>query len=159
MRGRNTWREGTYIWLSFFLPIKNVDQTNQFWLEEKVRYLKKSGYCGSSAIVLSCLCGYFAGPKFFHGYFVGLTFFLFGVSWLGFPDCNIFSCWRFSDRNQKYINISKTEYSAYISTSSTKLVMLLHSFNLPKLCFYSSLFFSIRISSLVTVMDFIIVYY
>ena len=55
-----------------------------------------------------------------------------------------------------FVVISRT---VYISTSSLKLVMLLQTFHLHWLYFYSSPFFSIRISSLVTVMDFIIYHY
>ena len=48
--------------------------------------------------------------NFPRGYFVGLKCFLLGISWLRFPDCNIFICWLLSATIQKYINTSKTEY-------------------------------------------------
>ena len=81
----------------FFLPIKKTDKINKFLTRKKGALLKEecSGYCGSSAIALLCLRGYFACPKFSLWVFRGLDF----------PDCNIFSCWLLSDRNQKYINL------------------------------------------------------
>ena len=71
---------------------------------------------GISGLVPFCYCTFVAISRvlnFPHEYFVGLKFFLVGISWLGLPDIfsNIFSCWLLSDRNQKYINTSKTEYS------------------------------------------------
>ena len=60
---------------------------------------------------------------------MGLKFFLVGISWLGFPDCNIFS-W-LSDRNQKYINASKTEdfIPSRSQLSLFLLILVLHLVN------------------------------
>ena len=96
--------------LSFFLPIK------------KIRYLRKSvlyfvGRAPWRILSVQCHCvivpsWLFCRPKTFpYGYFVGLKYFFVGISRLGFPDCNIISCQLLSDKNEKYINTSQTEYS------------------------------------------------
>ena len=99
------------------------------------------GSRGSSAIVASCLCCCFEGPKFFladiswvkrfsKGYFAGPTFFLVGILWVEnfflvgtswiqsssrgsfvVQRFSVFGCMRMSDRKQKHINTSKTAYS------------------------------------------------
>ena len=59
---------------------------------------------GIAGIVLLCYCAFVVISRaltFPRGYFVGLKFFLMGISWYGFPDCNIFSCWLLSERTQK----------------------------------------------------------
>ena len=69
---------------------------------------------GIAGLVPLCYCAFVViswALNFLRGFFVGLKFFLVYISRLGFPDCNISSCWLLSERNQKYINISKTEYS------------------------------------------------
>ena len=110
------------------------------------------------------LVGFCVGPKVF---LVGIWWVQFSFSALISLDSKIFSCYdymRKSDRKEKYINKLKlrilfqiyfNSFQLYLyqkSTSSTKLVMLLRlrSFHL---FFQSFLFFSVRISSLVTVTD------
>ena len=123
----NRWEEemleGRLSFFNFFLlPVKNMDQTEKFLTRKKCALLKEEcdifrGSCaiaGLAGLVPFCYCAFvvISGVlNFPRGYFVGLKFFLVGISWLGLPDCNIFSRWLLSDRNQKYINTSKTEYS------------------------------------------------
>ena len=100
---------------SFFPSYKKKDQTNKFLTRKKGVLLKEKYdiFCGLRAIAgiagLMPLryCAFVVislALNFPRGYFVSLEFFLVGISWLGFPDCNIFSCWLLSDRYKKYIN-------------------------------------------------------
>ena len=91
----------------FFLPIKKRIKQTSFWLVKKVRYLKKNvaGIAGLVPLRYYAFVVISHALNFPLGYFLDLKFFLMGISWLRFPDCNIFSCWLLSDRNQKYINL------------------------------------------------------
>ena len=88
----------------FFLPIKKTDQTNKFLPHKKGMLLKEEcdifrglrAIVGIVGLVPLCYCVFAVISRalnFSCGYFVGLRFFLVGLSWLGFPDCNIFRCW------------------------------------------------------------------
>ena len=172
--------EGRLSFFNFFLlPIKNMDQTEKFQTRKKCALLKEEcdifrGSCaiaGLAGLVPFCYCAFvvISGVlNFPRGYFVGLKFFLVGISWLGLPDCNIFSRWLLSDRNQKYINTSKTEYSIpnQFQLFLVLFKLVLHLLN--QLCHYTALLctncifidlFSSVLGSLHSLMDFITIYY
>ena len=97
----------------FSLPINNLDQIFKFLTLKKDTLFKEECaiFRGSRAIAglvgLMILCYHaLVSPKFFSCVFCGPKACLIGISWHGFSDCNIYSCWL-----HKYITISQTEYS------------------------------------------------
>ena len=138
--------------LVFFLLIKNLDQANKFLARKKSTLLKEEcdifrgslAIAGIAGLVLLCYRAFVVISRalnFSSWYFVGLKFVLVGISWLGFPDCNIFSCWLLSDRNQKYINTSKTKYAIpnrfQLFLVLVLFILVLHLLNW--LCYYAAL--------------------